>query len=213
MLAVVVAALLAPGVPHGHKKHRHQKDHVADATDQRDDWDALKVNGNLALDLTRHKPQRAEGDWDALRVNADLALDLGRTQPIKTLQEECPWWCRVAVARVSKPRNPKPIAAGEVCFYSHCAACPFCHKDAACGDGVLQAGEECDDGNTVDGDGCSSSCQIARSLELEAGYVCPIPGEPCQTVCGDGIVAGKEECDDGNTVSHDGCSALCHIEV
>ncbi len=29
-----------------------------------------------------------------------------------------------------------------------------------CGDGVLDAGEGCDDGNTVDGDGCSSKCRV-----------------------------------------------------
>jgi cysteine-rich repeat protein len=29
-----------------------------------------------------------------------------------------------------------------------------------CGNGVLQPGEECDDGNTVNGDGCSSTCQL-----------------------------------------------------
>lgn len=27
-----------------------------------------------------------------------------------------------------------------------------------CGDGILSAGEECDDGNNVDGDGCSADC-------------------------------------------------------
>ena len=30
---------------------------------------------------------------------------------------------------------------------------------AACGNGVLNPGESCDDGNTSDGDGCSASCQ------------------------------------------------------
>jgi cysteine-rich repeat protein len=29
----------------------------------------------------------------------------------------------------------------------------------ACGDGVLESGEECDDGNRVSGDGCSATCQ------------------------------------------------------
>jgi cysteine-rich repeat protein len=29
-----------------------------------------------------------------------------------------------------------------------------------CGDGIFEAGEECDDGNTVDGDGCDATCQI-----------------------------------------------------
>ena len=27
-----------------------------------------------------------------------------------------------------------------------------------CGDGVVDDGEDCDDGNTVDGDGCSAVC-------------------------------------------------------
>jgi cysteine-rich repeat protein len=29
-----------------------------------------------------------------------------------------------------------------------------------CGDGYLDEGEQCDDGNTVDGDGCSADCKI-----------------------------------------------------
>ena len=40
----------------------------------------------------------------------------------------------------------------------------------SCGDGVVSnnpnAGEQCDDGNLIDGDGCNSSCQI------ETGYSC-----------------------------------------
>jgi len=31
---------------------------------------------------------------------------------------------------------------------------------SACGDGVVDTGEECDDGNTRDGDCCSSACKI-----------------------------------------------------
>jgi len=31
---------------------------------------------------------------------------------------------------------------------------------AACGNGFLEGGEECDDGNTASGDGCSSACRI-----------------------------------------------------
>src|SRR5262245_52356711 len=31
---------------------------------------------------------------------------------------------------------------------------------AICGDGAIGVGETCDDGNTLDGDGCAASCQI-----------------------------------------------------
>jgi cysteine-rich repeat protein len=62
-----------------------------------------------------------------------------------------------------------------------------------CGDGNIEAGEDCDDGNAIATDACTDTCQNAR--------------------CGDGIVwEGVEECDDGNTVSTDGCDA-CHLPV
>jgi fibro-slime domain-containing protein len=77
-----------------------------------------------------------------------------------------------------------------------------------CGDGLIQPGEQCDDANMVSGDGCSVTCQI------EPGFVCPTPGQPCMTIakCGDGKVESGEQCDDGNTTPGDGCSATCQIE-
>ena len=41
-----------------------------------------------------------------------------------------------------------------------------------CGNGVLDLGEQCDDGNDVFGDGCSDTCQV------EAGYECTLPSAP-----------------------------------
>jgi cysteine-rich repeat protein len=51
---------------------------------------------------------------------------------------------------------------------------PLSHRagpQAVCGDALLDAGETCDDGNLMNGDGCSSSCQI------EPGFQCidPVP--------------------------------------
>jgi cysteine-rich repeat protein len=40
------------------------------------------------------------------------------------------------------------------------ALSPLTARAAACGDGVQDAGESCDDGNVVDGDGCSATCQV-----------------------------------------------------
>jgi cysteine-rich repeat protein len=39
----------------------------------------------------------------------------------------------------------------------------------ACGDGFLNAGEQCDDGNIVGGDGCSPSCRIVENGDFSGG--------------------------------------------
>jgi cysteine-rich repeat protein len=65
-----------------------------------------------------------------------------------------------------------------------------------CGNGVVEAGETCDDGNTTEGDACSAACQKE-------------PGLPS---CGDGAVTEGEQCDDGNAIDGDGCSATCQSD-
>jgi cysteine-rich repeat protein len=76
-----------------------------------------------------------------------------------------------------------------------------------CGNGGLDPGEECDDGNVVSGDGCSRGCQI------EACWACGTCGTnvPCvpTPICGDGVLTYPERCDDGNNQGGDGCSADC----
>jgi cysteine-rich repeat protein len=58
-----------------------------------------------------------------------------------------------------------PFPSGGTYLYGICllgevtAASP-------CGNGVLQTGEECDDGNTVDGDGCSSTCKLENQAPV-----------------------------------------------
>jgi len=73
----------------------------------------------------------------------------------------------------------------------------ICREDCtlnACGDDYLAAAVEgCDDGNLMDGDGCSGAC------ELEG--------------CGDGVKDGREECDDGDQDDADECNNLCHLPV
>lgn len=44
---------------------------------------------------------------------------------------------------------------------------PFCIDGGVCGDGIKASWEQCDDGNNVDGDGCSSSCKnTAHAVKL-----------------------------------------------
>jgi cysteine-rich repeat protein len=92
-----------------------------------------------------------------------------------------------------------------------------------CGDGHVDAGEQCDDGNGVNTDGCRNDCTLPTCGD---GIVGNTPGETCDppgstagasgntcradcTVCGDNIVNDGEQCDDGNNVSGDGCENDC----
>jgi cysteine-rich repeat protein len=75
-----------------------------------------------------------------------------------------------------------------------------------CGDGEV-IGEDCDDGDTNAGDGCSASCTV------EAGWNCGGSPSVCTPICGDGLVRGSEPCDDGNVNGGDGCSAACETEI
>jgi cysteine-rich repeat protein len=83
---------------------------------------------------------------------------------------------------------------------SVCDGYSGCVVNTLCGNGFVNTGEECDDGNIVDGDGCSVICELEDST---------IPTNPC----GNGIVDTGETCDDGNIVEGDGCSAVCQIET
>ncbi|MFH1444204.1 MAG: DUF4215 domain-containing protein [Candidatus Peregrinibacteria bacterium] len=67
---------------------------------------------------------------------------------------------------------------------------PSWYRCRDCGNGRPDAGEECDDGNTVNGDACTNECTRAK--------------------CGDGVIwNGHEYCDDGNTANGDGCGSTC----
>ena len=52
---------------------------------------------------------------------------------------------------------------------------------AKCGDSLLSVGEQCDDGNGHNGDGCSASCQYEHSLPP---FDCDLIGSQCERQCG-----------------------------
>ncbi len=70
-------------------------------------------------------------------------------------------------------------------------------SDPVCGNGILQEGEECDDGR-LNSDTVAGACRTD----------CRLP------FCGDGTTdpGNAESCDDGNTTAGDGCDALCRTE-
>ena len=84
---------------------------------------------------------------------------------------------------------------------------------ATCGNGVVEPGEVCDDGNTTTGDGCGATCLLEAGEPCLADPQCQSDDcsivNSCEDVCGDGFVEGGEACDDGNTTGGDGCAADC----
>ncbi|MCG8424453.1 MAG: DUF4215 domain-containing protein, partial [Proteobacteria bacterium] len=72
-----------------------------------------------------------------------------------------------------------------------CAAHQSVCIPGKCGDGNTDfvLAEQCDDGNVINGDGCSDICTFEN--------------------CGDGTTQPGEVCDDGNEESGDGCSRDC----
>ncbi|MFO0726722.1 MAG: DUF4215 domain-containing protein [Myxococcota bacterium] len=76
----------------------------------------------------------------------------------------------------------------------------------ACGNDVLDAGEDCDDGDMRPNDGCDEHCHV------EVGFACSGTPSVCVSTCGDGIMVGAETCDDGNLIDGDGCSGTCALE-
>ena len=102
----------------------------------------------------------------------------------------------------------------------------------SCGNGVLDPGEVCDDGNQISGDGCSGTCTSAEVcgngiVDVAAGEGCdcgdaqhlsPLctqpnsddPSAPCDAqcrprFCGDGVVDLNEQCD-GSVPAGDECA-------
>jgi cysteine-rich repeat protein len=97
---------------------------------------------------------------------------------------------------------------------------------AVCTNGILEPGEECDDGNTSNNDECLNTCTLAtcgdghmRGGVEECDDGNSVDTDACRNDChrarcGDGVIqAGVEACDDGNTNDCDGCSATCTVET
>src|SRR5262245_16916837 len=94
-----------------------------------------------------------------------------------------------------------------------------CRQDCTfCGDGHVDAGETCDDGNEIDNDDCRNTCVppvCGDGILNRPGETCDppgsavrSPGETCRqdcTFCGDGHLDAGETCDDGNEIDNDDC--------
>ncbi|PRQ04919.1 DUF4215 domain-containing protein [Enhygromyxa salina] len=95
--------------------------------------------------------------------------------------------------------------------------------DPICGNGIIESGEACDDGNTIETDTCTNECALAScgdGLVHEGVEACDDGNMDttddcvlCQpATCGDGYVQeGVETCDDGNIDDTDTCTSTCEL--
>lgn len=125
------------------------------------------------------------------------------------------------------------VPPDQLCSYKAWSAC---NVVGTCGDGTVDAGEQCDDGNRNNNDACTNNCTnnvcgdgILRtgveqcdygtrngSLTCRADYgsTCTNCSATCRQVassggfCGNGVVDGPEQCDGASGLSSVSCSAL-----
>jgi cysteine-rich repeat protein len=110
------------------------------------------INGELAWDL-----QGIVTEFDYTLVGYENR-DIGRRWKINHYSDG------LSPSQVSIYVDDAAVADGRIWPGS---------QQAVCGDGTIDPDEECDDGDTNNGDGCSASCSV------EVGYTCS--GEP--SVC------------------------------
>lgn len=120
------------------------------------------------------------------------------------------------------------IESGEVCDDSNGASGDGCSAtcvietgyactgtpsncDPVCGDGMIAGAETCD-GSNLAGRTCTS-LGFAGGGTLACSATCAFNVSGCSSgTCGNGTLNSGEECDDGNTVGFDGCSATCTVD-
>jgi cysteine-rich repeat protein len=166
--------------------------------------DLFGIYPSYSLDLKVGELQNNSGPTDTHALLAGSpAIDAGDP-------EDCP-----LVDQRGIPRS------GTACDIG---AFEYLPPDPVCGDGIVDASEECDDGNSDNADGCLNTCVVASCGDgfLLAGVEECDNGEAnsdslpdacrldcTKPRCGDGIVDASEECDDGNLENTDSCLNTC----
>lgn len=127
---------------------------------------------------------RGDGDDSGIEIIASGAMTIAGT--LRSSTENRLAYLSVPPVTTGATIVPPPILENRLSLLP-------CSELDNCGNGSLDGGELCDDGNLTSCDGCNQDC------------------DRIDGVCGDGIRECGEQCDDGNTLSGDGCESNCTL--
>lgn len=171
-----------------------------------------------------------------------VEMDMNQSQPLAVNSNVGGKWAKIGTVTVSNGTIVVTVRNNQLCPQGAPNSTPHCYVQAdavmavltqasasgsSCGDGQVQAGEECDDGNQTNTDACTTQCKNARCGDTWVQY----PAEECDDgnqiaadgctnacktpSCGDGVVQPlswqPEQCDDGNQSSEDACTNECKL--
>jgi cysteine-rich repeat protein len=185
-----------------------ERDCIAAIASARTSVVSATMRSSLRCQLTRHGDALTTGplapdcqtsaDDDVIRTAAgeiagacsgSAAVRIGGCDALPQCALDAAIDTGIELARIAAGRCGNAVVdAGEECDDGNEDPTDECNQCLVpvCGNEILEGHEECDDGNQNDADGCSTDCRLA--------------------VCGDGMREGAEECDDGNEVALDGCT-------
>lgn len=139
----------------------------------------------------------------------DVMNEDGRSDVFLLTYDQCPWSPSSASSENSNPNGNSSSSSSKTSTNTTSSFSSFSFGliggdigggddddgGPLCGNGVIDDGEQCDDANDVNTDGCNNACRVNIT-----------PGDP---ECGNGFKEYGEECDDGNNRENDGCSPTC----
>jgi cysteine-rich repeat protein len=157
-----------------------------------------------------------DGGWPS---PSGVAWTLSGLANSASANDESVYWCPALNAYGLAGNLGSPGVVNDACV------------TISCGDGALQPGEQCDDENDIEGDGCEPDCTLSVDSDddgvFDAIDNCPFVvngdqldsdgdhiGDPCDSsLCGNGEIEPGETCDDSGQTPGDGCSTTCQVEV